>query len=1703
LGLSALNVAEEIMPTTYTTMHDSMGEANKYIQEMRKGKSSQQRISDTLKNNAIIKGADEIIKNGIKDLKSGNIYNKTRDNMTKNMMGDMGLDDLEDAFNDFDDIDFGDDIFTDEDDSTADSNTNVVVQNDNRVNVSPDSYSQAAALEPVTNAVTQAAVVQAQATQASNTVLVEMASRNLFQNKQLGTDVINKLSSIESHLSAMVQYNNESMSKYIEASIAYYDKALPKQKESEYQSANNDNALFGEKGELNIKNYLSGMKDSFMKSVGDTDLGSIISFLPMMKDMLADNPIGLILNASMKGMIPGLAKKSLTDLDNAFKSFTPALLEKFSDYTYQGDNDMVGTVMETLIRTLGRKEKNKTGIDVGAVTKENVAWDSISRHTLVEIIPKYLRESTAYLKAITATVTGDDDTSAILDSADIFNFKNGNYTTRKKLQRDYFEEIEDSAVDSFDRSSFSKALSTAGGVLDRDDRSSYDDLVKQFKFKLVQGNKRIDRENNPESIRALIDGLTGDDKYKELLMSAIMNMSNSDFMSGDAARRAGVRSYAQKLEEIEKNPADYRLYDIYDSASLNNKNVKNDVYKFQQQRANRNFVTDAPEPVNEVSVSINRLPGSLGNGPVAILGDIREILLRGINVRVDRASSKLYGRNIPDYIEHLEQPNFVGPVPQRTNNNQDTNSYTTNEPTESHTEDVDKAEVVRGQYDEEVINAFESEEWYENYKASNGSDSILGDIAPASVREKRTELGEKAQRQSEKAKNMMYNIIYGGADQAVNAMLTNLSEKAIDAGTKLFDSFVKPVVGYVFEDDEENGRVSIATRVENTISDAGKGIQYYLFGKGYTKSDGTEVAGMNADQIKEESFAGRMKTMFGTTVSSINEYLFGKEDTEEDSNKPKLSLTQKMTNIAVDSMMDWRDVVFGEESERTPEARTEAIEKTKKFAMKAIPNTLVSTAAITGIGALSGGSLLGAALGGPLGSIIGLGIGIASSSEDFKEKVFGKENENGEYIEGLISKKTQDFFKENKSNIIGGAAVGLTKNLILGSSGGILGTLVGGPIAGALLGAGFGMIKKSESFQNLLYGKEEIDENGVKKRVGGILTKMHGPSKDAMIKAARMGATGAIGGGLIGTMLGGPIMGSLIGLSTGILASGDKFQDLLFGPKDSDGKRDPNKGILSRFTNFAKISIFKPLENAFSNSAAMIKHHLKYSITEPIKIAFSPLAAKIKSKINDLNDLGNTIKSSIKNGIKGFFSGIWRKIVNSKLGQGIGKILGGAVKLPTKILGGAAETFRRAMYTIGATNQVAGVIGTGISNTIGGKGLLNIDRFKENLKGTSIGHGGVTALLKSGVQNIAHAGKTLVNWKGDGEEKGTYDKALEDAGLLDSHVFAGIKKNERERKADYESIKRQARYNSAVQQYQNAVMASTGYSLPMNKYGLIDNDALNASISERAKKEMEEYNSKARSFFGKKNQAYFEDKIRKDFDKRTKSARKNLGIDSTDIADINEAILNHVDRDSGKSIRDLMEADKPKTEEQLREEQNAVAEEKFRTEVIDTFNSVGSDVTTIREEIIKIEAARRAQVNGTSIARAEEQTRNDVDQAQQVFDKTSGNNEAKKKAANARLKTAANSHKNENREPVDNPILGDFSGLDTEMGAEGFADGTDNAKSGVRVVGERGPELVRFRGGESVTAANRIQSALGRAFRSDSDLHVNRRTYAKCIDIIT
>lgn len=323
------------------------------------------------------------------------------------------------------------------------------------------------------------------------------------------------------------------------------------------------------------------------------------------------------------------------------------------------------------------------------------------------------------------------------------------------------------------------------------------------------------------------------------------------------------------------------------------------------------------------------------------------------------------------------------------------------------------------------------------------------------------------------------------------------------------------------------------------------------------------------------------------------------------------------------------------------------------------------------------------------GAIVGGGLTLLSQTEAFKSLMFGKKGKDGERSGGLISKELKEKFKKAAPIAVGGAVVGALKSIITapitgGHGLGILGMqlLPGGILGGAIMGMGVGLLKNSETFKSVLFGKK--DENG--KRTGTWLSKSYESMKKKMAgsgeglkKMLKGGAIGAVTGTTLAHMgaipaalsMGGPVGLGIMGLGLGIASSTKRFNEVMFGVEefDDNGKSLGRKGgVLGRIKNLININVVEPISQTFKSAMLDMIDWTKDKITMPFRTAFGPILDSIKGIKDNVVELisdqfksiGEGITNMIKNTLGKLFSPI------TKLIGGIGKAMIGGAKVGIK-----------------------------------------------------------------------------------------------------------------------------------------------------------------------------------------------------------------------------------------------------------------------------------------------------------------------------------------------------------------------------------------------------------------------------------------------------
>ena len=549
-------------------------------------------------------------------------------------------------------------------------------------------------------------------------------------------------------------------------------------------------------------------------------------------------------------------------------------------------------------------------------------------------------------------------------------------------------------------------------------------------------------------------------------------------------------------------------------------------------------------------------------------------------------------------------------------------------------------------------------------------------------------------------------------------------QKLHQFGDSLMDYAKNMMMGVKKGNKYTGGAFSFAA---NAVGDIGKYIKQTIDGKPFIDSAGKSIKSQTI------GIGAEMKKGFDTAFGYLKSYLFGGSDKKKQEASKKKSLLSNISSTLSQGYKMFSNNFFG-----TKLNDRQAFQQFGDFIKRKLPKGIAKGAVIgTGLGALSltgGAGLLGSLFlpGGPIGALVaGTGISLLSQSTKFKDMMFGKMDDKGKRMGGLVGKGIQKFWNKNKNAIIGGGMFGAVKGLLgisipgmiggalnmvgLSGAGSAIGAIGLAPALGAgllgpvLMGAATGLAVKSKRFQSLLYGKDK--GNGEKE--GGLINSKFGKGLKKILPGAAFGALSGLGLGAFGSSFGligalglGPMAMALGGSALGIGLTSEKFKEALFGKFNKDGTY--KSGLVDKFKNILTVGVVNPLKIRFEKGALAVEKWFAKSILNPLQDAFTPLKLMFKDLTGVIKDKVTNIFTKTADAIAKPFSPLTRAITKLLTGVyktmksatdrvfktamwGLGQLLSSPVKLVGLAAGMASGYYSMGAYKENVRNKASRV----------------------------------------------------------------------------------------------------------------------------------------------------------------------------------------------------------------------------------------------------------------------------------------------------------------------------------------------------------------------------------------------------------------------------
>jgi hypothetical protein len=1036
VGSSSRQVLGEYAPTitgAVTTGAQLARSMNTSVRGTRRGSAG-----TNLNQNKYVKLANTAFKNALDDLKSGHLAGNDK-RFEQAIMGDGGFDDLFDSGGSG--VSFGDE-----------GGGNVTINNVNAAGT-------AEAFTSLNSSISQQTELTLRTSKAQTDAFVSLTSAQFFQSQQIGGQILEHLSAMNQNLAALVEYNSTNMNKFIESSLAFYDKAGQAMTKKDSDDDDDDDGsigkVIGANGGFDMGAYKKYVTKRLKDNLSNSEFGMLASLMDEnMLKQLAANPLGMASSMLVQYAVPEVISSTIKGMDQAISGAMPMMMKKLYDWGEQQSNDWFGKITGTIAKSFGYRADRKNFIDRKndiEIKTDAIPFDGETKVAITTTITNELATQTQYLKYIAERMGGTSDGKvsenqknlvSYMGQRNYFDFKENKLQTYDQRDKSILDGLAKAVTDGFNNSPFGKNLTAYINSLENDkEKKNMQSMQEQLYMALDRNSANPNADFTSKNGKVnrtmlkMIERFRGDDKSKNQFKNIVSQMTVDDPLTMNTLTQGQIYATMnrnKKLDELRKNPTQSGI-----------------------------LQTDLFERI----------------GPDGKVIPVDTLLKNHVENKSSGMSSKGIKYGKVDYRSAIQNNSFA---------NGDMMAFS---------DQLRKASLQH---------------------ASRMGDAFVNGDAKALMQEAGSMIGGVAttivSSIDDKLLKPMKAKLFGTKDDdgfrrggALSSM-TNM----------LHDSFLEMqhrFTGKAYVDSEGKTHEKSETSIIGTVKE---GIMEKIFGKKDEQTGERERKGIFTgikDSIKQ-SFADWHNAMFGDTDK--NGEAVTKDNVMklmEDSLKKKLpdamvggvaggaaglasgGLLGAMIGGPIGGIILGSAVGFASKSDKfqkfifgdQDKDNGLITKKTQEFVSKN-KNALIGGAALGGIkGAITGGGFLGTLVGGPVaGALLGMAATTALKSKAFHDFLFGDEKRGSIGVVNSIKNVFSHVKDKNKDQ----AGLSLTgKTVGMGATGAAAGALTatllsqigfmpamltaGGPIGGAIVGLGLAIKAQSDTFSRWLFGNRK------------------------------------------------------------------------------------------------------------------------------------------------------------------------------------------------------------------------------------------------------------------------------------------------------------------------------------------------------------------------------------------------------------------------------------------------------------------------------------------------------------------------------------------------------------------------------------------------------------------------------------------------------
>lgn len=516
LGRSTASAFGDMMPS----MKNSGIDSKNYIAEVYN--SSREKVTpNEVKQTYIYKSGQQLINNAIRDLKSGNFYNKERQQQASNdSFKEMFGIDLDNLTN-FEDQ--NKETTKEKDGKTIHNTSNNTQQNVFVNNSDPSTSKSIQQLTTISSSAMKMSHYNSSALSKQISTLIEFQHNN---TNRFYTEMSSKMADITRDVSQMTGF----LGVMAEVSVGG-----TRRTQGESMLA----TLLGLEGFS-----VSGMKDMYRKKYSNSTGGMKDTFNLVIKpyiDEVVANPIGALTKNAIKLALPRALKSAVGDMDQMFK-FLPTMIQgKAKDW--EGSDNIF---KRNAAKIFGIDLKEDKGFNFSNYEKGKVAFDGVTRRSIVNVIPSLLSK-------ILASVSNNSTHKEEL----IYDYDKGKFTTRKRVIKEMNSDIKNFTIDNYDLTNYKEQIAreNQSKFSSSEELSAFMERVDKALLSMVKNSKMIHGNSKASDI-------SEDEDVANAILNNFKGQTNANKSKYQYDLLSASKAYSDIYRRIEQNESFNNAFDM-------------------------------------------------------------------------------------------------------------------------------------------------------------------------------------------------------------------------------------------------------------------------------------------------------------------------------------------------------------------------------------------------------------------------------------------------------------------------------------------------------------------------------------------------------------------------------------------------------------------------------------------------------------------------------------------------------------------------------------------------------------------------------------------------------------------------------------------------------------------------------------------------------------------------------------------------------------------------------------------------------------------------------------------------------------------------------------------------------------------------------------------------------------------------------------